>query len=105
MTAFDAALATLLADANLGSDAEWQAAAGGTWVAVRVLVSAPAEVVAGLGGPGSRAVAMQVTLRGADLPQPPRRGDRLRWGGTSYRVEAAEPDPLGLAWRLDLARA
>lgn len=105
MTAFDGALTTLLGDPNLGSDAEWQAAAGGAWVAVRLLVSAPSEVVAGLGGPGSRAVAVQATLRGADLPQPPRRGDRLRWSGTTYRVEAAEPDPLGLAWRLDLARA
>jgi len=104
MTAFDAAMATLLADPNMGSDAEWQAAAGGAWIGIRVLLSAPADVVPGLGSAGGRAIAVQATLRGADLPQQPRRGDLLRWAGTSYRVEMAEPDALGLTWRLGLAR-
>jgi hypothetical protein len=35
MTAFDAAMATLLADPNMGSDAEWQAATGGGGTAFR----------------------------------------------------------------------
>lgn len=104
MSVFDAALATLLADSNLSTAAEWQAAAGGAWVAASVLLSSPTDSVGSLGGIGSRAVAVQATLRGADLPQPPRRGDLLRWGGTTYRVEAAEQDALGLAWRVDLAR-
>lgn len=107
MTAFDAAMATLLADPNMGSDAEWQAAAGGAWTGIRLLLSAPADVVPGLGSVSGRAIAVQATLRGADLPQPPRRGDLLRWGAptpTTYRVETAEPDALGLSWRLGLAR-
>ena len=104
MTAFDAAMATLLADPNMGSDAEWQAAAGGAWTGIRLLLSAPADLVPGLGSAGGRAIALQATLRGADLPQQPRRGDLLRWAGTSYRVEMAEPDALGLTWRLGLAR-
>ena len=104
MTAFDAAMATLLADANMGSDAEWQAAAGGAWQPVRLLLSAPADAIPGLGSTSGRAIAVQATLRGADLPQPPRRGDLLRWAGTTYRVETAEPDALGLSWRLGLAR-
>ena len=104
MTAFDAAMATLLADPNMGSDAEWQAVAGGAWTGLRVLLSAPADVVPGLGSASGRAIALQATLRGADLPQPPRRGDLLRWAGTTYRVETAEPDALGLTWHLGLAR-
>ena len=104
MTAFDAAMATMLADPNMGSDAEWQAAAGGAWQPVRALLSAPADLVPGLGSASGRAIALQATLRGADLPQQPRRGDLLRWAGTSYRVEMAEPDALGLTWRLGLAR-
>ena len=104
MTAFDAAMATMLADPNMGSDAEWQAAAGGAWQPVRALLSAPADLVPGLGSASGRAIALQATLRGADLPQQPRRGDLLRWAGTSYRVETAEPDALGLTWRLGLAR-
>lgn len=106
MSAFDLAMSTLLADQHLGTDAEWQAATGGTWTAVRLLPSAPADVVPGVGSASGRAIAVQATLRGADLPQQPRRGDLLRWGSpsTTYRVETAEPDPLGLAWRLALAR-
>jgi hypothetical protein len=35
MSAFDGAMATLLADPNMGSDAEWQAAADGAWAGWR----------------------------------------------------------------------
>jgi hypothetical protein len=104
MTAFDAAMATLLADPNMGSDAEWQAAAGGALQPVRALLSAPAELVPGLGGTSGRAIAVQATIRIDDLTQPPRRGDLLRWAATTYRVETVEPDPLGLTCRLGLAR-
>ena len=104
MSAFDAAMATLLADPNMGGDAEWQAAAGGAWQPVRALLSAPAELVPGLGGTSGRAIAIQATIRAADLAQPPRRGDLLRWAATTYRIETVEPDPLGLTCRLGLAR-
>lgn len=104
MSTFDLALGALLADQHLGTDAEWQSATGGAWTAIRLLPSAPADVVPGLGATGGRAIAVQATLRGADLPQQPRRGDLLRWSGTTYRVETAEPYALGLSWRLGLAR-
>ena len=104
MSAFDSAMATLLADPNMCSDAEWQAAAGGAWQPVRVLLSTPAELVPGLGATGGRAIAVQATIRAADLPQLPRRSNLLRWAGNTYRVETVEPDPLGLTWRLGLAR-
>ena len=104
MSAFDAAMATLLADPNMGADAEWQAAAGGAWQPVRALLSAPAELVPGLGGTSGRAIAIQATIRAADLTQTPRRGDLLRLAGNTYRVETVEPDPLGLTCRLGLAR-
>jgi hypothetical protein len=104
MSAFDAAMATLLADPNMGSDAEWQAAAGGAWTAIRLLLSTPADLVPGLGATSGRAIAVQATIRAADLPQLPRRSDLLRWAGTTYRVETVEPDPLGLTCRLGLAR-
>jgi hypothetical protein len=104
MSAFDAAIATLLADPNMGSDAEWQAAAGGAWSGIRLLLSTPAELVPGLGATSGRAIAVQATIRTADLTEPPRRGDLLRSAATTYRVETVEPDPLGLTSRLGLAR-
>lgn len=107
-SAFAAALAALHTDPNLATDAEWRAAAGGAWRPVRVLLSAPADDVAGLGGPGSRAVAIAATLRAAELaPDAPRRGDLLRRLSPpeTWKVEEVDPDPLGLSWRLSLARS
>ena len=104
--AFAAALATLHADPNMGIDAEWRAAAGGAWRPVRVLLSTPSDDLAGLGGAGAGALA--ATLRAADLaPDTPRRGDLLRRLSPpeTWKVEEVEPDPLGLSWRLSLARS
>ena len=107
-SAFAAALATLHADPNMGTDAEWRAATGGAWRPVRALLSAPADDVAGLGGPGARAGAVKATLRAAEVaPDTPRRGDLLRRLSPpeTWKVEEVEPDPLGLSWRLSLARS
>ncbi|WP_368417406.1 hypothetical protein [Falsiroseomonas sp.] len=107
-SAFAAALATLHADLNMGTDAEWRAAAGSTWRPVRVLLSAPADDVAGLGGPGARAGVLEATVRAGDLaPDTPRRGDLLRRLSPpeTWKVEEVDPDPLGLSWRLSLARS
>ena len=105
MTVFDAALGTLLTDPNLAVAADWQAAAGGAWIALRLAPAAPQDLIP-LDGPGARAVAIEATLRAADLAQHPRRGDLLRWGSplVTYRVETARPDPLGLSWTLGLVR-
>jgi hypothetical protein len=107
-SAFAAALATLHADANMGTDAEWRAAAGGAWRPIRVLLSAPSDAVAALGGQGGRAVSVEAVLRTADLaPDTPRRGDLLRRLSPpeTWRIEEVTPDPLGLSWRLSLARS
>lgn len=107
-TAFAAALATLHADPNMATDAEWRAAAGGAWRPVRVLLSTPSDDVAELGGTGARAGALEATLRTAELaPDTPRRGDLLRRLSPSetWKVEEVDPDMLGLSWRLSLARA
>jgi hypothetical protein len=106
--AFATALATLHADPNMATEAEWRAAAGGAWRPLRVLLSALSDDVAGLGGPGSRASALEATLRAAELaPDTPRRGDLLRRLSPpeTWKVEEVEPDPLGLSWRLSLARS
>lgn len=106
--AFAAALATLHADPNMATDAEWRPSAGGTWRPVRILLSAPTDDLAGLGAPGARAGALEATLRAAELaPDTPRRGDLLRrlLPPATWKVEEVEPDPLGLSWRLSLARS
>jgi hypothetical protein len=106
--AFATALATLHADPNMATEAEWRAAAGGAWRPVRVLLSTPSDDVAGLGGPGGRAQALEATLRTAELaPDTPRRGDLLRRLSPpeTWKVEEVEPDPLGLSWHLSLARS
>ena len=107
-SAFAAALASLHADPNMGTDAEWRTAAGGAWRPVRVLLSAPSDDVVSLGGPGGRAQALEATLRASELaPDTPRRGDLLRRLSPpeTWKVEEVNPDPLGLSWRLSLARS
>jgi hypothetical protein len=107
-SAFATALATLHADPNMATEAEWRAAAGGAWRPVRVLLSAPSDDVGALGGPGGRAQALEATLRTAELaPDTPRRGDLLRRLSPpeTWKVEEVDPDPLGLSWRLSLARS
>jgi hypothetical protein len=106
VSAFAAALATLHADPNIGTDAEWQAAAGGAWRPLRVVLRQRQDVIATLGS--ARAVALEASVLAADMGlDTPRRGDRLRRLSptTTWRVETAEPDALGLSWTLGLAVA
>jgi hypothetical protein len=108
MSAFDTAMASLIADPNLAIAVEWRAAAAGEWRPLRALFSAPSDPVAALPGPGARATALEAVLRLADLaPDTPRRGDLLRRLSppASWRIGEVEPDALGLSLRLTLARA
>jgi len=107
MTAFARAIAALHADPNLAAAAEWQAATGGTWVALRLIPSLPEALVPGAPGAGVRAVAVLASIPASDLPQPPRRGDLLRWGSpmVTYRVETVETDALGVSHHVGLSRA
>ena len=105
MSAFDGAMATLLADPNMAMAAEWRAATGGEWRPLRVMLTTAAQEI---GAIGARGVALEAVLRVADLlPDTPRRGDLLRRLSPpeTWRIEEVEPDALGLSLRLTLARA
>jgi hypothetical protein len=106
MSAFAGAMTALLADPNLGSDAEYRRPPSG-WTAVRVVRSAPDEQLGGLGGAGSRADSLSVVIAADALAAldllPPLRGDEVLLAGATYRVEDAEADALGVSWRLTLA--
>ncbi len=102
MSAFAGALAALHADANMGVDAAFRRPPG-DWIALRILLTRPADEVPGFAGPGGRAGTVEATLLAADCaPLSPARGDELRIGEVVHRVEAADPDALGLSWRLTL---
>jgi len=103
MSVFAAALATLHADANLAEAGSFRRPPG-AWAAVRVIRSDPSAVAAGLGQLGARAVALQADVLTAAITVAPARGDELKLGTVTYRVEEAEPDSLGLSYRLSLAR-
>jgi hypothetical protein len=105
MSAFDGAMATLLADPNMAVAAEWRAAAGGPWRPLRVMLTSAAQEI---GAIGARGVALEAVLRVVDLsPNTLRRGDLLRRLSPpeTWRIEEVEPDALGLSLRLTLARA
>jgi hypothetical protein len=105
MSAFDGAMATLLADPNMAVAAEWRAATGGPWQPLRVMLTTAAQEI---GAIGARGVALEAVLRVADIsPDTPRRGDLLRRLSPpeTWRIEEVEPDALGLSLRLTLARA
>jgi len=105
MSAFDGAMATLLADPHMAVAAEWRAAAGGPWRPLRAMLTTAAQEI---GAIGARGVALEAVLRVADLsPDTPRRGDLLRRLSPpeTWRIEEVEPEALGLSLRLTLARA
>jgi hypothetical protein len=105
MSAFDGAMAALLADPNMAVAAEWRAAAGGEWRPLRVILATAAQEI---GAIGARGVALEAVLRVADLsPDTLRRGDLLRRLSPpeTWRIDEVEPDALGLSLRLTLARA
>jgi hypothetical protein len=102
MSAFDLAAATLHADPNLSTAADYRRSPG-AWAALRVLLSQPDEIAAGLGGIGARAGTLTAEVIGADTGLTPARGDELRIGATLYAVEEAQRDVLGITWRLTLS--
>ena len=97
MTAFDAALAVLAADPNLGTDATWQRGAGPV-VALRVLRSAPDQLRDAFGTTLVQATDV-LTVPIAVLPtiEP---GDVFTLGTDILTVQHAERDAAGVAWRV-----
>jgi len=103
MSAFEAMLAALHADSNIGIPADFRRPPG-PWVPARVVLSRPSDALGGLGGVGARASSLVATIVAGDIASlEPRRGDEVLINGVVHRVEDSERDPLGLSWRLTLA--
>lgn len=98
MTAFATALATLHADPNMAVAAQYRRPSY-TWQSIRVILSQPVDPVTG----DTIAVSRQADILTADVRDEPGRGDELRIGDVTYKVESAEGDVLGLSWRVTLS--
>jgi hypothetical protein len=98
MTAFDAALAVLAADLNLGVGATYRAAGTGTPVPLRVLRSSPDRVADGFGAGILQATDI-LTVPLVELPtiEP---DDTFTLDADVLTVDSAERDAAGVAWRV-----
>lgn len=105
MSVFARALVTLHNDRHMGEAASYQRASGAP-IALRVIWSAPSDVVALSGVSSARAIGRHASVLAADLAGvAPVRGDLVTIGGTTYRVDDAEQDVLHLSHVLTLVRA
>lgn len=103
MSAFAFMMATVHADPNFGTVAQFRRPPG-AWTPVIAVVSRPSDAMSGLGGIGARAGSLTATILTGDVaPLEPQRGDELQLDGSTYRIDHAAPDPLRLSWRLVLA--
>ena len=103
MTALDAALDALFADANIARDAVY-IAAGGSSQLVRV-VTRRADEVAAFGDARLWSETTRIDLRVAEVPEP-RPGDRIEIDGEGFLIQG-EPvrDRERLIWTVDLRPA
>jgi hypothetical protein len=101
VNAFAAALATLVADPNLGMEAQWQRGDDPP-LALRVLRAAPDQVVTSF-GVGAITATDVLSVPVAVLPdiQP---GDRFLISGDTLTVQSALRDASGTAWRIACQR-
>jgi hypothetical protein len=101
VNAFAAALVTLVADPNLGVEAQWQRGDDPP-LALRVLRSAPDHVVSAF-SVGAITATDILSVPVAILPdiQP---GDRFEIGGDVLTVQSALRDATGTAWRVACQR-
>ena len=98
MSVFDDAAADLHADEDLAVAASYRRPSY-TWQAIRVIMSQPVDPVTG----DTIAGSLQADILTADVRDEPGRGDELRIGDVTYKVESAEGDTLGLSWRVTLS--
>jgi hypothetical protein len=98
MSAFADAMATLVADANLGTEAVWRAGGTGPPVAVRLLRSSP-DRIAGSFGTELLSATDILSVAIAVLPSlgP---GDTFAIGAELLTVTHAERDASGTVWRV-----
>jgi hypothetical protein len=101
MTAFNAALATLVADPNVGVAAVWQRGSG-VPLALRVLRSSPDQVASAFDSSVIIATDI-VSVPVAVLPDI-EHGDRFVLGPEILIVQSARRDATGTAWRVACQR-
>jgi hypothetical protein len=100
VTAFDAAMAALFADPNIGRDAVYTSD-GGTPVLVRV-IALRADAITDFGDARLWLETTRIDLRIAEVPNP-RPGDRIEIDSEAFLIQG-EPvrDRERLVWTLDL---
>jgi hypothetical protein len=98
MSAFDTAMASLIADAHLGVDAQYRQGGTGAPVSLRVLRSSPDRMADAFGTEVISASDI-LSLAIATLPDIAA-GDSFSIGGEVLNVRHAEHDATGTAWRI-----
>jgi hypothetical protein len=98
MSAFDAAMASLIADAHLGVDAQYRQGGIGAPVSLRVLRSSPDRLADAFGTEVISASDI-LSLAIATVPDI-MAGDTFSIGGDVLTVRHAERDASGTAWRI-----
>ena len=98
MSAFDTAMASLIADAHLGVDAQYRQSGTGAPVSLRVLRSSPDRMADAFGTEVISASDI-LSLAIATLPDIAA-GDSFSIGGDLLTVRHAERDASGTAWRV-----
>ena len=98
MSAFDTAMASLIADAHLGVDALYRQDGTGTPVSLRVLRSSPDRLADAFGTEVISASDI-LSLAIATLPDIAA-GDSFAIGADLLTVRHAERDATGTAWRI-----
>ncbi len=98
MRAFAAATATLAADPNLGTDADFRRGGSGPATSLRVVRSSPDRVASAFDTPLLQATdVLTVPLASVTDPQA---GDTFDVQGDVLTVQHAERDAAGAAWRV-----
>jgi hypothetical protein len=98
MSAFDVAMASLIADAHLGVDALYRQGGTGAPISLRVLRSSPDRMADAFGTEVISASDI-LSLAIATLPDIAS-GDTFLIGGEVLTVRHAERDASGTAWRV-----
>jgi len=104
MSAFAAAMATLVADPNMAVDAVHRRANRMTATALRVVRSMPDQVLPGLGSASFRSGTDVLVVPCAALPLAPAQGDTFVIGILVLKVLDAEADATGSSWRVTCDR-
>jgi hypothetical protein len=98
MSAFDTAMASLIADAHLGVDAQYRQGGTGAPINLRVLRSSPDRMADAFGTEVISASDI-LSLAIATLPDI-KAGDTFSISGEVLTVRHAERDATGTAWRI-----